>query len=63
MCGPLIAQVEHEPPVDHGVVLLAVVLLAFVAAVVYGLIRLVGKGRAARTRSDRDAARDRSREE
>jgi hypothetical protein len=63
MYGLMIAQVEHEPPVDHGVVLLAVVLLAFVGALVYGLIHLVGKGRAARTRADRDAARDRSNEE
>jgi hypothetical protein len=63
MYGLMIAQVEHEPPVDHGVVLLAVVLLAFVGALVYGVIRLVGKGRAGRARSDRDAARNRSREE
>jgi ABC-type nitrate/sulfonate/bicarbonate transport system permease component len=52
MYGLLIAQVEHEPPVDHGVVLLAVVLIAVVGAVVYGLIRLVGKRRTARTRGE-----------
>jgi hypothetical protein len=62
MYGQLVAQVEHEAPVDHGVVLLVVVLTAVVGALVYGLIRLVGKSRADRTRGDHDPASDRSSE-
>jgi hypothetical protein len=53
MHGLLIGQVDHEPPVDHGVVLVAVVLIAVVGGLVYGLVRLVVKARAARTSSGR----------
>ena len=49
----LIAQVDHEPPVDHGVVLIAVVLIAAVGALVYGLVRLVARNRAGRTHRER----------
>lgn len=48
MHGLLIGQVDHRPPVDHWVVLVAVVLLAVVAALGYGLVRLVGKTRTGR---------------
>ena len=60
MFGLLTAQVEHEQPVDHGVVLVAVVLVAIVGALVYGLVRLVGKRRTGRTRSHGDTGNDRA---
>jgi hypothetical protein len=58
MRGLLIAQVEHKPPVDHAVILVAIILIALLAAVVYGLVRVMGRSRARRTRSDRGPAND-----
>ncbi|MGH9013581.1 MAG: hypothetical protein ACRDZ1_06550 [Acidimicrobiia bacterium] len=60
MYGLLIAQVDHQPPVEHGVVLVAVVLLAVVGALVYGLVRLVGKSRTGPTRSGGGPENDRA---
>jgi len=42
---------------DHAVVIAIVALIAAVGGLVYGLIHLVAKGRADRTRSGRDRER------
>jgi hypothetical protein len=56
--GLLIADVARAG--NHGAVLGVLVLIAAVGALVYGLVRLVVKSRAGRTRSDRgpEGARD-----
>lgn len=38
---------------DHAVLIGVALLIALVGGLVYGLVRLVGKSRAGRTRSDR----------
>ncbi len=53
MNGVVIAAAEHTPPVDHGVALLALVLIAAVGGLIYGLRRVVVKSRAGRAPADR----------
>ena len=48
--GLLLANVDRA--VDHGVVLIAVVVIAAIAGLIYGLRRVVAKSRAGRTCSD-----------
>lgn len=43
---------------DHAVVLGVMALIAAVGGLGYGLVRLVGRRRAGRTRSDRASGRD-----
>jgi hypothetical protein len=43
---------------DHAAVLGVLVLVAAIGGMVYGLVRLAGKSRAARTRSTRDRRPD-----
>lgn len=47
----LIAAADHAAP-DHGVVLVALVVMAAAGGLIYGLRRAMVKSRAARTRSD-----------
>jgi hypothetical protein len=54
-----LAQEGHGPG-RHGPVLVVLVLVVIVGALVYGLVRLVAKSRAGRTRSDRDPENDRT---
>lgn len=63
MYGLLIAQADHEPPVEHGGVLVAVLFIAVVGGLVYGLVRLVGKSRAGRMHPDRGPQIDRDPEQ
>ena len=48
---PVIASIDRAG--DHAVVLGVLVAVAAVAGLIYGLVRLVGKSRAGRTRSER----------
>jgi hypothetical protein len=56
-CGLTLANIERAG--DHVVVLGVLVVVTAIGGLVYGLVRLAGKRRAARTRSDRAAVDDR----
>lgn len=52
----LIAAANHAAP-DHGVVVIALVVMAAAGGLIYGLRRVVGKNRGRRTRSEERQSR------
>jgi hypothetical protein len=56
--GLALADIERAG--DHVVVFGVLVVIAAIGGLVYGLVRLAGKRRATRTRSDRAPADDRT---